>query len=141
MATSGGGTGGTGGGRGEVSWEGSAKAMVADQICQAVQSTSNLLHLMQNSSPTQVYLMKLPKNILAKSSTVKNTGQVLDQLPRVISSLDAYMENSLQSVLHLKTVTQLLSNMESSQLKSSSQAFPCEEEKNNVDSENASEAI
>ncbi|KAK7854268.1 tobamovirus multiplication protein 2b [Quercus suber] len=29
--------------------EGTAKAMVADQISQAVQSTSNLLHLMQQS--------------------------------------------------------------------------------------------
>ncbi|KAJ0989972.1 hypothetical protein J5N97_008328 [Dioscorea zingiberensis] len=123
MATSGGGGGGGGG----VSREGSAKATVEDQICQAVQSTSNLLHLMQNSSPSQVHLIKLPKNILAKASTVKNTGQVLDQLPKVISSLDAYMENSLQSVSHLKTVTQLLSNMESSQLRSSSQVFHCEE--------------
>nr|XP_019709373.1 tobamovirus multiplication protein 2B isoform X2 [Elaeis guineensis] len=68
MATSGGGGG---------SREGSAKATVADQICQAVQSTSNLLHLMQDSSPSQAHLIKLPKNLLAKASTVKNTGQVL----------------------------------------------------------------
>lgn len=47
--TSGGGSGGGGGIK-----EGSAKATVADQICQAVQSTSNLLHLMQQSSPSQV---------------------------------------------------------------------------------------
>ncbi|KAG1362073.1 tobamovirus multiplication protein 2B [Cocos nucifera] len=94
MATSGGGGG---------SREESAKAMVADQICQAAQ------------------LIKLPKNLLAKASTVKNTGQVLEQLPQVISSLDAYLENSLQSAPHLKTVTQLLSNMETSQLRS---AFP-----------------
>ncbi|XP_010933518.1 tobamovirus multiplication protein 2B [Elaeis guineensis] len=112
MATSGGGGG---------SREGSAKATVADQICQAVQSTSNLLHLMQDSSPSQAHLIKLPKNLLAKASTVKNTGQVLEQLPQVISSLDAYLENSLQSAPHLKTVTQLLSNMETSQLRS---AFP-----------------
>lgn len=56
MATS---RGGTGGGLGGVSREGSAKAMVADQICQAVQSTSNLLHLMQNSSPAQVLVHDL----------------------------------------------------------------------------------
>jgi len=34
--------------------EGTAKSVVADQISQAVQSTSNLLHLMQQSSPSQV---------------------------------------------------------------------------------------
>ncbi|KAJ8650483.1 hypothetical protein MRB53_003506 [Persea americana] len=76
--------------------EGSAKAHVADQISQAVQSTSNLLHLMHQSSPSQALLIKLPKNLLAKASTVKNTGQVLERMPRVISSLDAHMENGLR---------------------------------------------
>jgi len=38
----------------------SAKAVVAEQISQTVQSTSNLLHLMQNSSPAQV-LSSLPQ--------------------------------------------------------------------------------
>ncbi|KAL5778865.1 hypothetical protein ACOSQ2_009602 [Xanthoceras sorbifolium] len=115
----------TGGGasvKGSSSREGTAKAMVADQITQAIQSTSNLLHLMQQSSPFQVQLMKLPKNLLAKTSTIKNTGQVLEQMPRVISSLDAHMEHGLQSVPHLKTVSQLLANMESCQLSAFSQA-------------------
>ncbi|XXG43736.1 hypothetical protein AAC387_Pa01g3706 [Persea americana] len=109
--------------------EGSAKAHVADQISQAVQSTSNLLHLMHQSSPSQALLIKLPKNLLAKASTVKNTGQVLERMPRVISSLDAHMENGLRSVPHLKTVVQLLSNMETCQLNSASHAHrPLEEE-------------
>ncbi|XP_057480922.1 tobamovirus multiplication protein 2B-like isoform X2 [Actinidia eriantha] len=102
--------------------EGSAKAMVADQISQAVQSTSNLLHLMHQSSPSQAHLMKLPRNLLAKTSTIKNTEQMLEQMPRVISALDAYMDNALQSVPHLKTVTQLLANIESCQLKPLSKA-------------------
>ncbi|XP_071918294.1 uncharacterized protein [Coffea arabica] len=76
--------------------EGSAKSIAADQISQAIQSTSNLLHLMLQSSP----------------------AQVLEQMPHVISSLDAHVDNSLQSVPHLKTVIQLLSNIESCQLKS-----------------------
>ncbi|KAK1285819.1 hypothetical protein QJS10_CPB20g01304 [Acorus calamus] len=76
--------------------EGTAKATVNNQICQAVQSTSNLLRLMQDSSTSQAYLTKLPKNLLARASTVKNTGQVLEQLPRVISSLDAQMDSGLQ---------------------------------------------
>ncbi|KAK1356519.1 Tobamovirus multiplication protein 2B [Heracleum sosnowskyi] len=97
--------------------EGSAKSMVSDQISQAIQSTSNLLQLMLHSSPSQAHLINLPRNLLAKTSTIKNTEQVMEQLPRVISSLDAYMDNGLQSVPHLKTVTQLLENMESSQLK------------------------
>ncbi|KAI3441901.1 uncharacterized protein J3R85_001957 [Psidium guajava] len=41
-------------GRGSSNREGGAKAIVADQISQAVQSTSNLLHLMQQSSPSQM---------------------------------------------------------------------------------------
>ncbi|XP_011018614.1 PREDICTED: tobamovirus multiplication protein 2B isoform X3 [Populus euphratica] len=102
--------------------EGTAKSIVADQISQAVQSTSNLLHLMQQSSPSQAKLMKLPKNLLAKASTVKNTGQVLYQMPKVISSLDAYMDSGLQSVPHLRTAVQLLANMESCQLNTLSQA-------------------
>ncbi|KAJ0052234.1 hypothetical protein Pint_01141 [Pistacia integerrima] len=69
-----------------------------------------------------VQLMKLPKNLLAKTSMIKNTGQVLEQMPQVISSLDAHMEYGLQSVPHLKPVAQLLANMESSQLSSLSQA-------------------
>ncbi|ONK72249.1 uncharacterized protein A4U43_C04F17390 [Asparagus officinalis] len=72
----------------------------------------------------QEHLMKFPKNLLAKASTIRNTGQVLEQLPRVISSLDAYTENSLQSAPQLKTVSQLLSNMENSQLKF---AFPAKQ--------------
>ncbi|KAG8370847.1 hypothetical protein BUALT_Bualt13G0025900 [Buddleja alternifolia] len=48
--------------------------------------------------------------------------QVLEQLPQVISSLDAHVERGLQSVPHLNTVTQLLSNMQSSQLKPFSRA-------------------
>ncbi|KAM0854337.1 hypothetical protein ACQ4PT_050492 [Festuca glaucescens] len=65
---------------------GGAKAAVAEQIGQAVQSTSNLLQLMEQSSPAQVHLAKLPKNLLAKTSLTKNTEHVLQQLPNVISS-------------------------------------------------------
>ncbi|XP_015579938.1 tobamovirus multiplication protein 2B [Ricinus communis] len=111
-----------------ISREDAAKATVAEHISQSVQSTSNLLQLMQQSSSSQAQLTKLPKNLLAKASIIKNTGQVLEQMPRVISSLDAHMENGLQSVPHLKTVIQLLENMESSQLNSLSHAyFPQEE--------------
>ncbi|KAF9621003.1 hypothetical protein IFM89_015825, partial [Coptis chinensis] len=77
--------------------DGTAKAMVADHISHAVQSTSNLLHLMQQSSPSQACLMKLPKNLVAKTSTIRNTAQVLEQLPQVISSLDAPPEEGLHS--------------------------------------------
>ncbi|KAK4847192.1 hypothetical protein QYF36_026782 [Acer negundo] len=122
MATSTSTTGGGVKGSSSSSREGSAKAMVADQISQAIQSTSNLLNLMQHSSPSQVQLMKLPKNLLAKTSTIKNTGQVLEQMPQVISSLDAHMEHGLQSVPHLKTISQLLANMENCQLSAFSQA-------------------
>ncbi|KAL2581829.1 hypothetical protein GLYMA_15G248100v4 [Glycine max] len=99
---------------------GTAKATVAKQISQVVQSTSNLLQLMQHSSLAQAQLVKLPKNLLTKVPTIKNTEQVLEQLPGVISSLDAHMENGLQNVPHLKTVVQVLSNMESTQLISQS---------------------
>nr|CAB3500095.1 unnamed protein product [Digitaria exilis] len=75
---------------------GGAKAAVAEQIAQAVRSTSNLLQLMEQSSP----------------------AQVIHQLPQVISSLDAYMDRSFQSASQIKTVTQLLSNMENTQLRS-----------------------
>lgn len=43
---------------------------------------------------------------------------MLQQLPNVISSLDAFMDSSLQSASQIKTVTQLLSNMENTQLRS-----------------------
>ncbi|KAG5106739.1 hypothetical protein JHK82_043709 [Glycine max] len=82
---------------------GTAKATVAKQISQVVQSTSNLLQLMQHSSLAQAQLVKLPKNLLTKVPTIKNTEQVLEKLPGVISSLDAHMENGLQNVPHLKT--------------------------------------
>ncbi|KAK9667882.1 hypothetical protein RND81_13G018000 [Saponaria officinalis] len=75
--------------------EGTAKSTVAEQISQAIQSTSNLLHLMQHSSPSQAQLAKLPKKLMAKTDTVRNTGQVLQQLPLVIASLDAYTEHGL----------------------------------------------
>lgn len=113
---------------GGSSREGTAKAMVADQISQTVQSTSNLLHLMQQSSSSQAQLRKLPKNLLAKTTTIRNTGHVLEQMPRVISSLDAHMENGLQSVPHLQPVIQLLANMESYQISSLSQSSLSQEE-------------
>ncbi|XP_076945978.1 tobamovirus multiplication protein 2B-like [Bidens hawaiensis] len=94
-----------------------SRVVVTDQISQAVLSTSNLIRIMLQSSPSQDNLVKLPKNLLAKASTIKNTQQVLEQMPAVISSLDAYMDNSLQSVAHLETVTWLLSNIENNQLK------------------------
>ncbi|KAL3499850.1 hypothetical protein ACH5RR_038943 [Cinchona calisaya] len=96
---------------------GSPKTVAAVQISQAIQSTSNLLRLMLQSSPAQAELMKLPRSVLAKTSTIKNTELVLEQMPRVISSLDAHMDNGLQSVPQLRTVIQLLSNIESCQLK------------------------
>ncbi|ONI06137.1 hypothetical protein PRUPE_5G042800 [Prunus persica] len=105
-----------------------AKALVSDQISQAILSTSNLLHLMQQSSPSQAQLIRLPKNLLVKTSTIKHTGQLLEQMPRVVSSLDAHMESGLQSVPHLQTVIQLLENMESCQLSSLSQAKVLPEE-------------
>ncbi|XP_050377631.1 tobamovirus multiplication protein 2B [Argentina anserina] len=118
----------TSGGRSSSSRENTAKGMVSDQISQAVLSTSNLLHLMQQSSPSQAQLIKLPKNLLLKSSTIKNTGHLLEQMPRVISSLDAHMETGLQSLPHLQTVIQLLANMESCHLSSISQACVLQEE-------------
>uniref|UniRef100_A0A2P2JFH7 Tobamovirus multiplication protein 2B isoform X3 n=1 Tax=Rhizophora mucronata TaxID=61149 RepID=A0A2P2JFH7_RHIMU len=122
-ASGGGGSAGVKGtSTGSSSREGTAKANVAEQISQAVLSTSNLLHLMQESSPSQVRLMNLPKNLLEKASTIKNTGHVLEQLPKVISSLDAYVDAGLQSSPHLKTVAQLLANMESCQLNALSRA-------------------
>ncbi|KAK4778213.1 hypothetical protein SAY87_018400 [Trapa incisa] len=101
--------------------ENTTKVAVAEQISQVVQSTSNLLHLMQQSSPSHTQLMKLPKNLLTKTPAIRNTKQVLEQMPKVISSLDAHIENGMQSVPHLKTVAQLLTNMESNQLSSLSQ--------------------
>nr|KAJ0201013.1 hypothetical protein LSAT_V11C600324190 [Lactuca sativa] len=86
-------------GSSSVSRDSSAKTMVTDQISQADK------------------LVKLPKNLLAKASTIRNTQQVLEQMPLVISSLDAHMDHGLQSVPHLETVTRLLSNIENSQLK------------------------
>ncbi|XP_010447739.2 PREDICTED: uncharacterized protein LOC104757606 [Camelina sativa] len=62
-------------------------------------------------------LAKLPKNLLAKASLTKATGQALAQLPQVISSLDAHIESGLHSGVHLNTVTQLFENMESTQLR------------------------
>ncbi|XP_078440567.1 tobamovirus multiplication 2B isoform X4 [Wolffia australiana] len=57
-----------------------------------------------------VQIEKLTKNLLQKTATVKNTGQI-------ISSLDAYMEGGLQSGLRLDTTEQMLSNMESSRIR------------------------
>ncbi|KAJ4784853.1 Tobamovirus multiplication 2B protein [Rhynchospora pubera] len=122
MATIRGGVGGS------STREDSAKAAVAEQISQAVQSTSNLLHLMQQSSPAQAELIKLPKSLLAKASLANSTEQVLQQLPHVISSLDAYMESSLNSAAQIKTVSQLLSDMENSQLRSVSCTYQQGEE-------------
>ncbi|KAI5655868.1 hypothetical protein M9H77_33055 [Catharanthus roseus] len=112
--------------------EGSAKTMAADQITQAVQSSSNLLQLMLQSSPSQAQLVNLPKNLLAKASTIKNTELALQQMPRLISALDAHMENGLQSVPHLKTVIQLMSNIESCQLKSLSKVQLTQEETESI---------
>ncbi|XP_073065048.1 tobamovirus multiplication protein 2B [Primulina eburnea] len=97
---------------------GSSKSTVVDQISQSVQSTSNLLNLMLESSPSHTLLSKLPKNLLSRISTIKNTELVLEQMPQVISALDAHVESGLQSLPHLDTVVKLLSNMQSSQLKS-----------------------
>ncbi|KAH9326725.1 hypothetical protein KI387_006903, partial [Taxus chinensis] len=89
------------------------KGMVADQISQAVLSTSNLLHLMQESSPAQG-LVRLPKNLLGKAPNIKNTEQMLHQMPHVISSLDAHLDKALQCALELQTIRRLLVSKDSS---------------------------
>uniref|UniRef100_M1CJ02 TOM2B n=1 Tax=Solanum tuberosum TaxID=4113 RepID=M1CJ02_SOLTU len=81
----------------------------------------------------QAELMKLPKSLFAKTSTIKNTELVLEQLPRVISSLDAHMDNGLQSVPQLKIVMQLLSNIENCQLKTLSRAQAIQQETGSVE--------
>lgn len=118
---------------GNSSREGSAKTTAADQITQAIQSTSNLIQLMLQTSPSQAQLTKLPKNLLSKTSMIKNTELALQQMPQVISALDAHMENGLQSVPHLKTVIQVMSNIESSQVKSLSKVPIIQEETARVD--------
>ncbi|XP_078440564.1 tobamovirus multiplication 2B isoform X1 [Wolffia australiana] len=105
------------GGIGKDSGSAKAAAVVEEHIIQAVKSTSNLIHLMQDESPSQVQIEKLTKNLLQKTATVKNTGQILRQMPQIISSLDAYMEGGLQSGLRLDTTEQMLSNMESSRIR------------------------
>ncbi|CAN1249599.1 hypothetical protein LINPERPRIM_LOCUS7192 [Linum perenne] len=60
---------------------GTTKAAVADQISQTVQFTFNLLQLMHETSPSHAQLPKLPKNLLEKASTIRNTSQILEQLP------------------------------------------------------------
>lgn len=82
---------------------------------------------------SQAHLAKLPKNLLAKTSLTKNTEHVLQQLPNVISSLDAFMDSSLQSASQIKTVTQLLSNMENTQLKSILPASQLQKDQNNTE--------
>lgn len=64
---------------------------------------------------------------------IKNTELALQQMPQVISALDAHMENGLQSVPHLKTVIQVMSNIESSQVKSLSKVPIIQEETARVD--------
>ncbi|KAE8728414.1 Tobamovirus multiplication protein 2B [Hibiscus syriacus] len=93
---------------------------------------------MQQSSPSRTQLMKLPKNLLAKAPTIKNTGQMLELMPRAISSLNAHIDNGLQSVPHLKTVIQLLENMESYQLNSLSRAQGEPQQQANQQPENGS---
>ncbi|MCL7033417.1 hypothetical protein MKW94_012586 [Papaver nudicaule] len=102
-----------------TSREGTAKATVNDHLSQALQSTSNLLQLMQQSSPSQAHLLKLPKNLLAKTATIKNTSQVLEQMPRDTICFNHLSEWLHFIVPHLKTVTQLLSTMETTQLQHS----------------------
>uniref|UniRef100_A0A164TRS9 BLOC-1-related complex subunit 7 n=1 Tax=Daucus carota subsp. sativus TaxID=79200 RepID=A0A164TRS9_DAUCS len=108
--------------------EGSAKAVVSDHISQTIKSTSNVLQLMLQSSPSQAQLRKLPKDLLAKTSTIRNTEQVLNQLPHVISSLDAHTEQGLQSGPHLSTILQLTETIKICQLKhlASTQVSPQE---------------
>ncbi|XP_010552502.1 PREDICTED: tobamovirus multiplication protein 2B-like isoform X2 [Tarenaya hassleriana] len=89
----------TGNARGFGGGDRTAKSVVSDQTSQAVNSTANLLHLMRQSSPSQAKLAKLPKNLLAKASMTKATGQVLEQLPQVISSLDGHIESGLHRFL------------------------------------------
>lgn len=92
-----------------------------------------ILQLHYANISSQVHLAKLPKNLLAKTSLTKNTEHVLQQLPNVISSLDAFMDSSLQSASQIKTVTQLLSNMENTQLKSILPASRLHKDQNNTE--------
>ncbi|KAH6809977.1 tobamovirus multiplication 2B [Perilla frutescens var. frutescens] len=75
-----------------------------------------------DAESSQAQLMKLPRNLLAMTSTIKNTESVLEQMPQVISSLDTHVERGLQCLPHLDTVVQLLSNMQNNQLKPLSRA-------------------
>ncbi|KAI3823808.1 hypothetical protein L1987_05251 [Smallanthus sonchifolius] len=98
----------------------SAKTMVTDQITQAVLSTSNLLHIMLQSSPSQNNLVMLPKNLLARASTRKehSAGLGADALGDIIlGCTHGQWVTKYKCVSRLETVTRLLSNIENNQLK------------------------
>ncbi|KAI5065087.1 hypothetical protein GOP47_0019782 [Adiantum capillus-veneris] len=82
-------------------------AKVADRLSQSVLSVHNLAELIRNTSPIQANA-KLPKELLAKASSIKNTGVLLQQMPGVIAALDAHSDKSLVSFSELETILSLL---------------------------------
>lgn len=77
--------------------EGTAKAHVADQISQAVQSTSNLLLLMHQSSPSQVASLSLSLSRIDIVSFLKNPKN----MPNWSAILSSFCHYGLASVLKL----------------------------------------
>lgn len=94
-------------------------AKVADRLSQSILSVYNLADLIRNTSPIQAS-SKLPKELLAKAPSIKNTGMLLQQMPGVIAALDAHSDKSLLSLSELETVLLLLNNKESEVEQSSS---------------------
>eukprot|EP00249_Psilotum_nudum_P036547 c7946_g1_i1 orf=144-488(+) len=88
-----------------------AKAMVADHLSQSIVSASNLVHLIRESSSAES-LAKLPKELVGKTPNIKNTGGILEQMPRIITALDAHLDNGLESASQLDLVKSLLVNKE-----------------------------
>lgn len=86
---------------------------VNDRLSNSILSLSNLAQLIRDTSPTEG-LSKLPKELLAKTPNVKNTGQILEQMPIAIVALDAHLDKALESLSELRTVRSLLLKKDSS---------------------------
>ncbi|KAJ7521009.1 hypothetical protein O6H91_19G034000 [Diphasiastrum complanatum] len=82
------------------------KAAAVECTTRCIQSATNLLHLLRDTSPSRS-LAKLPKEILAKVPNVKKTGKLLHQMPAIIIVLDTNLDAALQSASCLHDVRSL----------------------------------
>jgi hypothetical protein len=90
---------------------GALKKYVSKQTEECIENASRLAHDLSRSGASEA-VSKFPEALAAKADIIERTGRLLEQMPPVISNLDAYLDDAIRDASAVPEVLELLQNRE-----------------------------